>query len=32
MEYLNDYKDNAKIMKNKFVFEVYVQSFIFMKM
>jgi len=27
MEYLNDYNDNAKIMKIKFVFEVYVKSF-----
>jgi len=32
MEYLNDYNDNAKIMKIKFVFEVYVKYFIFMKM
>jgi len=32
MEYLNDFNDNAKIMKIKFVFEVYVKSFIFMKM
>jgi len=34
MEYLNDYNDNAKFMKIKFVFEVlvYVKSFIFMKM
>jgi len=32
MEYLNDYIDNAKIMKTKFDFEVYVKSFIFMKM
>ena len=27
MEYLNDYNDSAKIMKIKFVFEVYVKSF-----
>ena len=27
MEYLNDYNDNAKTMKIKFVFEVYVKSF-----
>ena len=32
MEYLNDYNDTAKTKKNKFVFEVYVKSFIFMKM
>jgi len=32
MEYLNDYNDNAKIMKINFVFEVYVNPFIFMKM
>jgi len=32
MDYLNDYNDNAKIMKIKFVSEVYVNSFIFMKM
>ena len=31
MEYLN-YSGNAKTMKIKFVFEVYVKSFIFMKM
>jgi len=30
MEYLNDYNDNAKIMKIKFVFKVYVKSSIFM--
>jgi len=29
MEYLNDYNDNAKIMKIKFVFEVYVKIFYF---
>ena len=32
MEYLNDYYDNAEIMKITFVFEVYVKSSIFMKM
>ena len=32
MEYLNDYNDNAKIIKIKFVFEVYVKFFIFIKM
>ena len=32
MEYLNDNHDNAKIIKIEFVFEVYVKSFIFMKM
>ena len=32
MEYLNDYNDNAKTMKIKFVFEVYVKSFNLMKM
>ena len=32
MEYVNDYNDNAKIMKIKYVFEVYGKSFIFMKM
>ena len=32
MEYLHDYNDNAKIMKIKYVFEVYVKSFISMKM
>jgi len=32
MEYLNDYNDTAKIMKIKYVFEVYGKSFIFMKM
>ena len=32
MEYLNDYNENAKTMKIKFVFEVYVKSFISMKM
>jgi len=33
MEYLDDYNDNAKTMKIRFVFEVlvYVKSFIFMK-
>jgi len=33
MEYLNDYHDNAKIMKIKFVFEVlvHVKSYIFIK-
>jgi len=29
MEYLNDYNDNAKMMKIKFVFEVYVKIFFF---
>jgi len=29
MEYLNDYNDNAKILKIKFVFKVYVKIFYF---
>ena len=32
MVYLNDYNDNAKTMKIKFVFEVYVKSLFFIKM
>ena len=29
MEYLTDYNDNAKIMKIKFVFEVFVKFFFY---